>query len=153
HVWALMGWGYALGLAYAVGRAQRRPGPDDSTAAGAAVVAATCLFGLGEFAYFVARSTTPLLMFVAWPLAILALWALDHALTERASGHGAVRVAMLVVTSGVLIVMCGVFADRFLRPPDPTASNSTLLRVMLAGRPWLAEMRERLADTQPFPAP
>jgi hypothetical protein len=108
----------------------------------------------------VARSTTPLLAFVAWPLGLLAVWALDWSLDTNTNPHTRApsQIQWLVLAGWAILLpsMLGVFNDRFFRPIDPASySNSTLLHTALdapreaASVP--AQVWRRMQRTDPFP--
>jgi hypothetical protein len=156
HTWALFGLGYGLSLAYVVFRALHRATVDPQVVARTATVAAVCMVGVGEFAYYVARSTTPLLTFVAWPLGLLALWALDWSLDAKLRAPSPVQLLVLAVWAMLVPAMLGVFADRFFRPIDPASySNSTILRTALGApgelRNLPAQIWRRVQRTDNFP--
>jgi hypothetical protein len=140
HTWALFGWGYGLGLTYVVYRTRSAAPSDAGEARVLAVLAGVCILGLGEFAYYVARSSTPLLSFLAWPLALLALVTLDRSI----GGH---RSALTSRGWTAPRRRCNTADDGCLRRPVPANHGCHLVQfdtpARRAGRSSVADRAAR----------
>jgi hypothetical protein len=160
RTWVLFGFAYALGLAYALFGAWRasETGRDPVRLA---LLGALCMLGITGFSYYLGRSATPLLVFLAFPLAILFVVVVDVIWSKSlasSAGAGAYHVAG-VLALAILAGMGGVFADRFFRPMGVTASNSTILRACLGGielrrcNPYsvVSSLRRQMREQPGFP--
>ena len=160
RTWMLFGFSYALGLAYAMFGAWRakETGRDSASLA---FIGALCMLGIVQFSYYIGRSATPVLVFLAFPLAILFIYVLDRIWSSfpgASSGSNPYRIVG-VLGLIVLIGMGGVFADRFFRPISPMMSNSTILRSCLASwearncslRKIVLNIRQKIQEPVGFP--
>ncbi len=128
--WVLFGLTYGIGLAYATFSAWKCKATDDTRIKRLACIGAMSALGIGQFSYYACRSTTPILVIVAFPMTILFALFLDdlyhnYKLNKKLS---IVNVTYRMFGIVMLVIMGGVFADRFFRPMTLLSSNSTILR-------------------------
>ena len=136
--WILFGFVYATTLAF-TGFQALSGGLDLRRLAGIAAVAAA---GTLQFYYYVGRSATPILVFIALPMLLLFLLSCDWALSAWRQRR---TVALPVLAPVVLVAglvafgyMGGALVDRFFEPISRDLPNATLLRACLfskAGAP------------------
>ena len=125
--WILFGFVYGTALALA-GFKALAGGPNLRFWSGIAAVSAV---GVLQFYYYVGRSATPILVFVAMPLMLLALLTGDWAIEcwrRRQAGLPILEPLALAACFLLFAFMGGVFTDRFFEPIARTYSNATLLR-------------------------
>ena len=133
HAWALFGLVY--GTALAIAAYQSLVGVKDARwAAGLAAMAA---LGVLQFYYYVGRSTTPVLVFLALPMMMILLlgcdWAVDAWRRRREETSPLLAWPAL---GGAIVLFAGmgaVLADRLYDPIDQNSSNSMVFRTCLPG--------------------
>jgi hypothetical protein len=133
RTWVLFGFPYALCLAYTLFNSWRSEDKHGEAPA-LALIGALCTLGIVQFFYYVGRSATPVLVLLAFPLAILFVLAFDKTWSSLQRTIFETRINLFPAVFGLLLVagMSGVFADRFFRPMTVTGSNSTILRSCLS---------------------
>jgi hypothetical protein len=146
-VYAWVVFGLVYGCALAIAGYQSLTGVKDARwSAGLAALAA---LGVLHFYYYVARSTTPALVFLALPMMLLVLlacdWAVDALRARREAGLPILALPALGAGFALFVCMGTVLADRLYDPINQNSSNSMLLRAcMLGGEPTLCSIRRMM---------
>lgn len=135
RTWVILGFSYALALAYALFRSWLSRSKPAGQANRYALIAAVSALGGMQMSYYAGRAVTPVLVFIAFPLLIIFVMIVDdyvHTLYEQAtprSFHERLTIGLVVC---MLIACGGVIGDRFFREPFAPRSNGTLLRSCLS---------------------
>lgn len=133
HAWVLFGLVYGSALAIA-GYQALAGSKDGRWAAGLAALAA---LGVLQFYYYVGRSTTPVLVFLALPMMLLLLLACDWAVDAWRRRHEALPGLAWPTLGGALVLFAGmgaVIGDRLYDPIDQNSPNSMVFRICLPNR-------------------